>query len=867
MKLASAVAAAVLLLAATLAAAADPASFSSPPAARRQGDNVKIRFAVNQPTDVEVAVLDGRGKVLRHLAAGVLGGDHPPPAPLGAGLSQELTWDGKDDAGKPVATLPGTLPGPLTIRVRAGTATKFGKTIGFDPYRMPIIRSLATDEQGRLYVLFSPFHGGGGDPDVLRQFDRQGKYLKTIFPPPADLRPEQARGLSQVTGPGLDDGYLCPANYQPLFPRFFPVNSDIVLLGHRVTAGKLWLMSVSEGLRIMSIGADGSCPSDPLVGRLLPGWGERSSLARSGADFVGPISGAVAPDGKTLYLAGIQGATKGLELWKKGRVHAIDLAAPLAPVTAGNQPLLGLLAMKPLADVAVPAGAKVPEQAYSDWGAKMGMAAVHGLDVDLAGNVYACDRANDCVAVFDASGKPLGKLAVREPDQVAVHPKTGAVYVLTRGWKDKREAPVSLLKFAARNGKPVARFDFDQPAKKAPCLALDGASEPPGVWISNIGSPGGLLKLADQGDSFEKTVDWAERRQADGLDCVWLAWANPVTDEVFTNDGWAEEQRGLAARYDGKTGKRLPCNFTALDMAFDLDGNVYYSGLNTWTTPIWRLSPDLTPLPFPGSDNSKTTGRDVYGKYGWGHCQKGLAVARDGTLYAFHMKTWSEYTVVRWTPEGKAIAGFLTGSFFNTRSGGLKVDAAGNLYVGVPGWPKTCSPSYSSPVFFSGSSVVKCKPTAETCDDGYGKVPQPAGALEWQGPRACRWLSGAIAVYPYMSANGMSNDHIGCTCKEARFDLDLYGRLYIPNVLTYRVTLVDNAGSVICTAGHYGNADSQGPAAGSPLKKPAVPLGWPLTVGAAPDHGHVYVGDVVNSRIVRIDLTWAAEASCRIQPQ
>ena len=146
-----------------------------------------------------------------------------------------------------------------------------------------MIRGLATDEQGRLYVLFSPFHGGGGDPDVLRQFDRQGNYLKTIFPLPADLRPEQALGLSQVTGPACTTGYLCPANYQPLFPRFFPVNSDIVLLGHRVTAGKLWLMSVSEGLRVMSIGADGSCTSDPLAGRLLPGWGERRCSARSGS--------------------------------------------------------------------------------------------------------------------------------------------------------------------------------------------------------------------------------------------------------------------------------------------------------------------------------------------------------------------------------------------------------------------------------------------------------------------------------------------------------------------------------------------------------------------------------------------------------
>ena len=169
--------------------------------------------------------------------------------------------------------------------------------------------------------------------------------------------------------------------------------------------------------------------------------------------------------------------------------------------------------------------------------------------------------------------------------------------------------------------------------------------------------------------------------------------------------------------------------------------------------------PRIRPSPFPGSGGNKTTGRDVYGKYGWGHRREGGLPAGDGTLYAFHMKTWSEYAVVRWTPAGKAIDGFLTGKFFNTRSGGLKVDAAGNLYVGVPGWPKTCSPSYSAPVFFSGSSVVKRKPTAETFDDGYGKVPQPAGALQWQGPRACRWLSGRridIAVDGTMCGRGLS---------------------------------------------------------------------------------------------------------------
>ena len=44
------------------------------------------------------------------------------------------------------------------------------------------------------------------------------------------------------------------------------------------------------------------------------------------------------------------------------------------------------------------------------------------------------------------------------------------------------------------------------------------------------------------------------------------------------------------------------------------------------------------------------------------------------------------------------------------------------------------------------------------------------------------------------------------------------------------MTVVDNAGNVIFRAGHYGNADSQGPDASSLVKTPAVPLGWPMTV-------------------------------------
>ena len=89
-------------------------SFVSGPAVDASSGAAVISFAVNEPVDVEVAVIDAGGKVVRHLAAGVLGGENTPPAPLQAGLSQSLSWDGRDDAGNRVST------GDCTVRVRLG---------------------------------------------------------------------------------------------------------------------------------------------------------------------------------------------------------------------------------------------------------------------------------------------------------------------------------------------------------------------------------------------------------------------------------------------------------------------------------------------------------------------------------------------------------------------------------------------------------------------------------------------------------------------------------------------------------------------------------------------------------------------------
>lgn len=62
----------------TTACAAE-VSFATPPRASRSGDQVRIEFSVDRPTDVAVYIEDADGNVVRHLIAGVLGENPPEP--------------------------------------------------------------------------------------------------------------------------------------------------------------------------------------------------------------------------------------------------------------------------------------------------------------------------------------------------------------------------------------------------------------------------------------------------------------------------------------------------------------------------------------------------------------------------------------------------------------------------------------------------------------------------------------------------------------------------------------------------------------------------------------------------------------------
>jgi hypothetical protein len=145
----------------------------------------------------------------------------------------------------------------------------------------------------------------------------------------------------------------------------------------------------------------------------------------------------------------------------------------------------------------------------------------------------------------------------------------------------------------------------------------------------------------------------------------------------------------------------------------------------------------------------------------------------------------------------------------------------------------------------------------------------PAAGKEGKGMGGTRALSeyeGVVQVYPGLGS--FSGSRGCCACRSPRFDLDSYGRLYLPNTITFDVRVLDNAGNEISKFGAYGNFDSQWVPEDSKDRKPLVatpeiPLGWPLSAGAS--EKKIYVGDLYNRRVVRVDKKYAAEHVCEMR--
>jgi hypothetical protein len=112
----------------------------------------------------------------------------------------------------------------------------------------------------------------------------------------------------------------------------------------------------------------------------------------------------------------------------------------------------------------------------------------------------------------------------------------------------------------------------------------------------------------------------------------------------------------------------------------------------------------------------------------------------------------------------------------------------------------------------------------------------------------------AIGIHSHTSPARGSH----CICSNAHFDLDRYGRLFVPNALARRIEVLDTEGNRICVFGRYGNVDNRGKDSLRPVD--GVPLNWPVEVAVSDTAA--YIGDLSNRCGVKVRLDYQAAASC-----
>ncbi|MCX7803781.1 MAG: hypothetical protein N3A38_01195 [Planctomycetota bacterium] len=169
--------------------------FTEKPRVEKQGDKWIISFASKGKCDATVSILNKNGRVIRHLASGVLGINAPYPFQQNS-LSQKIEWDGlMDDFSK--AEVAG-----CKVRVSLGLKAEFDRNIIWDPYAMPAGITPSGGKKGEPGYLLAEgkdgvrYVGARSGWCFGRAYDKDGKYLYTFFPPSASKLEESFKSLS-----------------------------------------------------------------------------------------------------------------------------------------------------------------------------------------------------------------------------------------------------------------------------------------------------------------------------------------------------------------------------------------------------------------------------------------------------------------------------------------------------------------------------------------------------------------------------------------------------------------------------------------------------------------------------------------------
>ncbi len=407
--------------------------FAREPKLTRAGDDVTISFETKAWCDVTVAIEHEDGRILRHLASGVLGLNAPEPFVWNS-KAQTLVWDGKDDAGVYVDD-----KDAVTVRVSLGLKPQFERTLFWHPGK-PVKQGNWSSTQGSR-LAFAPAPEGvyvsdGRGFHHVRLFDRDANYARTIYPFPPDKLGE----IPDLIWHEYADGPRLPIkpNYYQSTLLLSALNATATMRyrdgryqggpqgGFFGAAGHALAVSGNRvaliGERLSRLAADGGSDGLNLHGPNItsPRTGEEPVFGAGkfgGPSIVidtevlnlGAKRAALCPNGEWLYLTKYTdgySSYAGITHWR----HHVKRMR----YDREETPALFL-------------GAHESGKANGRFDMPADVA------TDAQGRLYVADHRNDRVQVFDAEGKHLQNISVRRPARICIHPETGEMYVFSWG--------------------------------------------------------------------------------------------------------------------------------------------------------------------------------------------------------------------------------------------------------------------------------------------------------------------------------------------------------------------------------------------------------------------------------------------------
>jgi hypothetical protein len=867
---------AILIVFRVAFAAPPSATFARKPTATKTAAGVRIEFAVSAPTDVAVYVEDAAGKVVCHLAAGVLGSN--PPLPLTAdSLRQSVVWDGKDDCSKPAGD------GPFQVRVALGMKPEFDGFLMYNPDSSGYIESLAVGPRGTLYVFHRDLVANGNmGGHKIKVYSRDGKAIKALTPFPANIAPERVKALGVFQTP---DGDLVPRIHNWAQLNFYPDahgvrGRDMPPFSSPAVDSKGRVYWLVQGPSLCAVDADGGIPYDNFLGpRLL-----RDIKGFSMAEWLEAIRQrpclAVSSDDRYIYFAGLRTGI-GKSSQPLPCVFRVDVEK-----RGPGEVFLGKL------------GQAGREKDLLT--APRGLAAAGGL-------LYVADYQADRVVVFKESERSyVGEIKVKAPNTLGVDPATGAIYVCSA---ENVKAPDLVKIENYRSGKELYRLRLPQDRYARDVrhrIAVDASAKPVRIWMPPWPySRQRLFCIDDAGDKF---VDRPDPRRQD----LFAGGPRDLSVDRLRNELYVKAN-GVYYRIDLQTGQikdKLPLNTPTHAMTYGLqivsgtDGNLYgdvFGDVGRAGSGLWRfdragkllkwrgqktanhpiggimtfqarhlaLKPFAPPdeiyyVPPPNyldpADKSRFSSLNVFRQDGiasrtaiW-QCTQGATPRLDakGNIYLAELVKPAD----RYYPE-----------FFDG-----KLDAPPKrCFAGAPAW---YSYIYGSIIKFpaSGGIVWFQKALTKSCVGTppaalLAKPKQPFRTMFLGDPNWKVEVQGALwtrfGYSPYSSNTTVGSGTPHCACEASGFDVDPFGRVFFPNLGQFRVEVVDTNNNFITTFGKYGNEDSGGPNA--TVKKPGldIPLAWPTYVAVSDTHA--YVNDTVSRRVVQVKVAHTAEETCRVK--